>query len=147
MIRIELLQAPVSFQLFGISGAVAGEKYAETGLRLMDQMWKVVREARLPHTGTNHWVYFPGDRMFVGVEIQTTDLAIPPALEPIKIELARSAKHLHVGPYHELPQKWKDLKAELAARGETVMLPSLEVYGHACSDPAKAETTIYLNLK
>lgn len=145
--HIDLLQTPVSFRLFGISGTVIGNKYAETGLRLMDQMWKVVREARLPHTGTNHWVYFPGDRLFVGVEIQETTVAIPPAFETQSFEIKRCGKHLHVGPYLELPQKWKDLKEELAARGETVTLPSLEVYGHACSDPAKAETTIYLNLK
>ncbi|MFO0886229.1 MAG: GyrI-like domain-containing protein [Pirellulales bacterium] len=145
--HIELLETPVSFRLFGISGTVIGNKYAETGLRLMDQMWKVVREARLPHTGTNHWVYFHGERLFVGVEIQETTVAIPPAFEEQNFEIKRCAKHLHVGPYHELPQKWKDLKEELAARGETVTLPSLEVYGHACSDPAKAETTIYLTLK
>ncbi len=54
--------------------------------------------------------------------------------------------HVHVGPYQSLPQKWKDLKAELAARGEVVDSPSLEVYGHHCDDPAKVETTILIGL-
>jgi hypothetical protein len=55
-------------------------------------------------------------------------------------------KHLHIGPYQALPQKWKDLQHELAARGEIIGFPSLEVYGHACEDPSKAETTILIGL-
>src|SRR5260221_1726517 len=37
----------------------------------------------------------------------------PEQLEPLEFELQRYMKHLHVGPYQALPQKWKDLKAEL----------------------------------
>jgi effector-binding domain-containing protein len=55
-------------------------------------------------------------------------------------------RHVHVGPYQALPQKWKDLKTELAARGEEIGSPSLEVYGHHCDDPAKLETTILIAL-
>lgn len=53
---------------------------------------------------------------------------------------------VHVGPYQALPQKWKDLKAELVARGEVIGSPSLEVYGHHCDDPGKLETTILVGL-
>lgn len=145
---LEILHTPLHFQLYGLSATVEGERYAEVGLRLMDQMWKLVKEAQLLTTGINHWVYFAGDRMFVGVEVKSANASqIPPQLEPLAFELCRYARHLHVGPYHDLPQKWKDLKAELASRGEIVTFPSLEVYGHHCSDPAKTETTILLGLK
>lgn len=65
------------------------------------------------------------------------------------IELTRYSKHVHVGPYHELPQKWQMLKAELSARGDSVTMPSLEVYGHSCEDDdeSKAETMILMGLK
>ncbi len=145
---LEILHTPLRFQLYGLSGAVEGERYAQVGLRLMDQMWMLVKEAQLPTTGINHWVYLPGDRMFVGVEVKSGNASqIPPQLEPLDFQLGHYARHLHVGPYHDLPQKWKVLKAELASRGETVTFPSLEVYGHHCSDPAKTETTILLGLK
>jgi len=56
-------------------------------------------------------------------------------------------RYLHVGPYQELPRKWKDLQAELVARGEIIGSPSLEVYGHHCEESSKLETTILICLK
>jgi predicted transcriptional regulator YdeE len=84
--------------------------------------------------------------MFVGVEL----LAPAPTaeqLEPLEIELPRYLKHHHIGPYQDLPEKWKALQAELASRDETMSLPSLEVYGHHCGDPSKLETTILIGLR
>ena len=114
----------------------------------MNEMWQVVKGAGIPTTGINHWVYLPDGRMFVGVELRNPQQ--PPTanqLEPLEFELQRYMKHVHVGPYQALPQKWKELKAELAARGEVIGSPSLEVYGHACDDPSKAETTILIGLQ
>ena len=116
----------------------------------MNEMWNAVKNAKLKTTGINHWVYFADDRMFVGVEVTRADAAaIPEQLEPCEFELTRYSKHVHIGPYKELPQKWRSLKAELAARGEIVTMPSLEVYGHTCegADESKAETTILIGLK
>jgi hypothetical protein len=41
------------------------------------------------------------------------------------------------------------LRAELSARGESITMPSLEVYGHSCEgeDESKSETTILMGLK
>ena len=59
------------------------------------------------------------DRMFVGIELRNPQQSpTPDQLEPLEFELQRYMKHVHVGPYQALPQKWKELKAELAARGE-----------------------------
>ena len=146
--NIEIIEAPIRFHLHGIGGVVENERYGEVGLRLMNEMWQVVKGAKILTTGINHWVYLPDGKMFVGVELrnlQQAPLADP--LEPLEFELQRYMKHLHVGPYQELPRKWKDLQAELVARGEIIGSPSLEVYGHHCEESSKLETTILICLK
>lgn len=146
--NFEIIEKPIRFQLHGISGVVENERYGEVGLRLMNEMWRVVKEAKIPTTGINHWVYLPGNRMFVGVELRSPQQgSIPDQLEPLEFELPRYLKHVHVGPYQALPQKWKDLKSELASRGEVIASPSLEVYGHHCEDPSKLETTILISFQ
>jgi effector-binding domain-containing protein len=145
--NIEIVDTPIRFHLYGIGGEVENEQYGEVGFRLMNQMWQVVKEAGIPTTGINHWVYLPENKMFVAVELRSPQEAqTPQQLEPLEFELQRYLKHVHVGPYQELPQKWKDLKVELAARGEVIGSPSLEIYGHHCDDPAKLETTILIGL-
>jgi hypothetical protein len=143
--KLDIIETPVRFQLHGLSGVVENERYAEVGLRLMDAMWKVVKAAKIPTTGINHWVYLPEGRMFVGVELRNSEQALD-LLEPLEFELQRYMNHLHMGPYQELPQKWKDLMAELAVRGEKYRLPSLEIYGHHCEEPSQLETRILIGL-
>ena len=146
--KIEIVEQPVRFRLHGIAGVVENERYGEFGFRLMNEMWQAVKGAKIPTTGINHWVYLPDDRMFVGVELRNPqEFPIPDPLVPLEFELPRYMRHVHVGPYQALPQKWKDLKDELSACGETISLPSLEVYGHHCDGPAEPETTILLGLK
>jgi hypothetical protein len=148
--EIEIVDKPIRFHLHGLTSSVDNHCYGEVGCRLMDAMWKVVKEAKLKSTGINHWVYLAGDRMFVGVEVRESDQAtIPAQLELCECELPRYAKHVHVGPYQELPQKWQSLRAALSARGESITMPSLEVYGHSCegADESQAETTILMGLK
>ena len=146
--KIEIIEEPIRFYLHGIGGVVENERYGEVGLRLMNEMWQVVKGAGIATTGINHWVYLPDGRMFVGVELRNSQqLPTPNQIEPLEFELQRYMKHIHIGPYQALPQKWKELKAELATRGEVISSPSLEVYGHSCEDPSKAETTILIGLK
>jgi hypothetical protein len=145
--NIEIVEKPVRFHLYGIGGVVENERYGEVGLRLMNEMWQVVKGAKIPTTGINHWVYLPDGRMFVGVELRNPQQHPPTdQLEPLEFELNRYMKHVHIGPYQALPQKWKELKAELAARDEVIGSPSLEVYGHHCDEPSKLETTILIGL-
>lgn len=146
--NFEIIESPVRFHLHGIGGNVENERYGEVGIRLMNEMWQAVKGAGIATTGINHWVYLPADRMFVGVELRhpqqhTTSKPI----EPLEFELHRYLKHIHVGPYQALPQKWHDLKAELATRGEIIGSPAMEIYGHHCDDPAKLETTILIALQ
>lgn len=146
--NIEIVEEPIRFSLSGIGGAVEYDRYAEVGLRLMNEMWRAVKGAEIPTTGINHWVYLPDGRMVVGVELRNPQsLPTPDPLEPLEFELERYMKHVHVGPYQALPQKWAELKAELAARGEVIGSPSLEVYGHHCDEPSEPETTILIGLR
>ena len=111
-------------------------------------MWQVVKGAGIPTTGINHWVYLPDGRMFVGVKLRKPQQAPnSDQLESLEFELRRSMKHTQVGPYQALPQKWKELKAELAARGEVIGSPSLEIYGNHCDEPSKLETTMLIGLR
>ena len=144
---IEIVDTPIRFHLHGLPGAVTDRRYAEVGLKLMDQMWKLVKESRTANTAINHWVYPPGERMFVGVELSPGARA-PAGLDVLQFELPRYAKHLHIGPYQALPQKWAALQAELIARGEKIGSPSLEIYGHQCEGAnAEPETTILFCLE
>jgi GyrI-like small molecule binding domain len=146
--NIEIIDNPMQFHLHGISGIVENERYAEVGLGLMNEMWRVVKGAKIPTTGINHWLYLPDNKMFVGVELRGAQQSpLPDQLEPLEFELQRYMKHLHVGPYQALPQKWMDLKAELAVRGEIIGSPSLEIYSHHCDEPSKLEATILIGLR
>ncbi len=142
---IEIRDSPVEFDLVGLSSAVEGHCYGEVGMRLMNRLWEVVKARGVATTGINHWVYLANGDMFVGVELRDRNAAAEP-LEPLKFQLDRYLQHVHVGPYDQLPAKWAALRAELAARGETIDAPSLEVYGHCSPDPALAETTILIAL-
>jgi len=144
--EVEILETPLQFRLHGKSSAVPENRFGETGMKLMGPMWQAIKGAGTATTGINHWVYLPDGRMFVGVEL-LPGAQPPDGLEPLEFELRRYLKHLHVGPYQALPEKWQALKAELAARGENMGPVSLEVYGHHSDDQAKAETTILIGLQ
>jgi hypothetical protein len=146
--QIEIIEEPIRFRLNGIGGIVENERYGEVGLRLMNEMWRVVKGGGISTTGINHWVYLPEGRMFVGIELRSPRKApVPVQLEPLEFELQRYMKHVHVGAYQALPEKWKELKTELTARGEVIGSPSLEIYGHHCEDVSKLETTILIGLQ
>src|SRR5262245_32207111 len=122
--RIEIVKSPIRFALQGKSSAVPDQRFGEVGMKLMDEMWRSVKSSQTATTGINHWVYLPDGRMFVGVELKP-NVRAPADLEPLSFELSRYLKHVHIGPYQALPEKWKALKAELAARGEVIGAPSL----------------------
>jgi predicted transcriptional regulator YdeE len=144
--EVAIIETPIRFHLHGKASAVPNNCYGDVGLRLMDEMWKIVKESHTATSGINHWVSLSHGRMFVGVELLKNTQA-PEELEPLEFELQRYLKHVHIGPYQALPKKWNALKTDLANCGETVGSPSLEIYGHHCDDPSKLETTILIGLQ
>ncbi len=146
--NIEIMEYPVRFQLYGLTDILQDDRCDLLGLRLMNELWQHIKGAKVATAGINHWVYLANRKMFVGVELQKVHSpSIPDRLELRTFELTRSMKHVHIGPYQLLPQKWAALKAELADRGEVIGVPSLEIYGHHCEDPEKLETTILIALR
>jgi len=144
----EIIEEPLRFRLHGIGGLIENERTREAGFRLMNPMWQAIKGAGIATTGLNHWVYLPAGNMFVGVELQNPQpVSVPAPLEARTFELPRHLRHVHVGPYQALPHKWAALKAELAARGEILGSPALEIYGHHHDDPAQLETTILIGLQ
>lgn len=145
---IEIINEPLRFRMYGLYDSVGDKSYGEVGCRLLDKMWPLVKQARLETTGIYRWVYFTGDRMFVGLDVaDAQQAAIPPALEPCEFELPRYARHVHVGCYDQLFDKWQSLKAELATRGEAVIMPSLEIFGQASTSDGQLQTTVLLQLQ
>jgi predicted transcriptional regulator YdeE len=148
--NIEIQTTPIHFQLHGKSAAVENNRFGETGVKLMNEMWRGVKESETPNEGQNHWVHLPDGRMFVGI-VLAPGVSAPQHFETLTFELRRYLKHTHIGPYQLLPEKWKALKTELTARGETISntfeSPALEIYGHHCDEVSKLETTILIGLK
>jgi hypothetical protein len=102
--EIEIIESPIRSHLYGVGGVVENERYGEVGLRRMNERWQAVKGAEVPTTGINHWVYLPGDRMFVGVELRSPHQGpMPDPLEPLEFVLRRDMKRVHIGPY----QSWR----------------------------------------
>ena len=122
--NVQIIESPMRFHLVGFSSLVENKQYGEVGLQLMNRLWQLIKEAKIPTTGINHWVYLPDHRMFTGTELSNPKPSVIPAqLEPLKFEVQRYLKYVHVGPYQVLPQIWKQLKDELASRGEIISAP------------------------
>src|SRR4051794_343726 len=49
--NIDIIEAPIRFHLHGISDVVENEKFGEVRMRLMNEMWQVVKTAQVPTTG------------------------------------------------------------------------------------------------
>lgn len=67
--EIEIVEAPIQFQLHGNANAVENNCFGAVGMGLMNEMWWIVEESNPATTGINRWVYPPDGRMFVVVEL------------------------------------------------------------------------------
>lgn len=132
-----------SLELHGFSGQAVNQNYGDTGFRLMNRMWDIVKSRKLANSGLNVWVYDQGDVMFAGVELK----GVPPedtGLQRKKIELQRYAYYKHVGPYSQLKQVYASLRDEIKRRGLSPSYPGLKIYGHMDPDESKLETEILM---
>jgi hypothetical protein len=107
---IQVLNDPVAFDLYGVSGDVPNFDFAGTGQRLMAEMWKRLKEDGLKQRDVQCWVYDSMDRMFSGVEIEGENGG---SLEHKPVSLKRYAYYKHVGPYEELGDVHRGMEKEL----------------------------------
>jgi hypothetical protein len=144
--KVDIIEAAITFDIYGFSATAVGMDYAGTAFRLMDKMWMAVKGNGLPNKGINIWVYEPEDRVFAGVELHgPPDPAI--GLEHKVVHLIKYGYSKHVGPYHLLKHAGQNMHAELKQRGFKTTFPYVERYGHWSSDESKLETELFVDLK
>ena len=108
--QYEIVSTSFQASLVGFGDAYTEGNVPATGMRLMNAMYAELKRLGLKNKGINHWVYLANKRMFTGVELAApaTDLG---GLETLEISLPRQIRHLHRGPYDQLPAAWKNLSA------------------------------------
>ena len=60
--------------------------------------------------------------------------------------LKKYAYYKHIGPYDKIPASGKKMKQELSAKGYRIIMPYIEMYGHATPDPGQSETELLMAL-
>ena len=123
--KVEIVNSPFQNSLVGKSGQVEGKCYGEKGQELMDSTWSEIRDRGIESHGLNNWVYLPDDRLFTGVELKgyCDDLG---SLESMEVSLSRFLRHVHIGPYSDLPKVWDELLKFVEREAEIHVYPSLE---------------------
>jgi hypothetical protein len=140
---IQIIDKPLTLDVYGFSGIATDKDYARTAFNLMDKMWKIVKSNNLPNKGLNIWIYEPGEKVFAGVEL-TSSPTKDVGLEHKNYELACYAYYKHVGPYNLIKTKGQNMKAELAKRGLAITSPYIEIYGHWIQDESALETELIM---
>jgi len=144
--NIEIIDKPLSLNLYGFSGIALNKDYAGTAFRLMDKMWQVVKANGLKNKGLNVWIYEPGKKIFAGIEL--VDIAGKNTeLERKTLQLSKYAYYRHVGPYSLVKQSAQIMKDKIEKKGFKTNLPYIEIYGHWTNDESKLETEILMCLK
>lgn len=143
---VEILNTELNLSLYGFAGQAVGRNYGDTGFKLMNKMWDIVKSNRLQNKGINVWVYGAGDKMFAGVEL-TEIPANDHCLEKMNIKLMTYARYKHVGPYSGLSDAYKLMRSFLLENNLKTCFPWLEIYGHWNADESKLETEIIMGLE
>jgi len=112
----------------------------------MDRMWAEIRTRKIPNKGMNHWVYEPSNKIFVGVELDE-DPAFATILERKPVSLPKYAYWKHTGPYSQIASVYKNIRAEIKARGFEESAYSVEIYGHDRGPKTAPEIEILVGLK
>ena len=143
--NVEIINKPLSLEIYGYSGTALGKDYAGTAFKLMDKMWQVVKSNNLASKGLNIWVYEFNDKVFAGVELE-----VPPrpdlGLEQKKIMLKKYAYYKHIGPYNLIKQTGLRMRNEIKNNGLEATDPYIEIYGHWTNDESKLETELLMCL-
>lgn len=144
--NLEIINEPLSLDIFGFSGIAINKDYAGTAFRLMDKMWKAVKSNNLKNKGLNIWVYENDEKVFAGVELTE----IPnhnTGLEQKNITLLKYAYYKHIDPYNLIKQAGHNMRNELKSKGYEIILPYIEIYGHWTNDETRLETELLMALK
>jgi hypothetical protein len=143
--EVEIINKRFKQEIFGYSGTAINQDYAGTAFKLMDRMWKTVKEKNLTNKGNNIWVYDADEKVFAGVElINAPDFET--GLQFNLVELTLYAYYKHVGPYALIKQAGQSMRHELKKKGYETSFPYVEIYGHWTKDETKLETELLMSL-
>ena len=143
---IEVHNEHLRFDLYGLSGNVVGHDYGGAGKKLMDELWRRVRENGLPHKGINFWVYDSDSRMSTCIELKDASSASG-ILNHLPVEFAKYGYFKHVGRYDKLGDVHRGMDKELKARRLIECGPRIERYGDWTENENELETGIFIGLK
>ncbi len=143
---LEIINTPLSLNIYGFSGIAVNKDYTGTAFKLMDKMWQIVKSKNLKNKGLNIWVYEEDQRVFAGVEL-TDVLNQDAGLEKKSITLLKYAYYKHIGPYQLIKQAGQKMTDELKVKGYETILPYIEIYGHWTNDETKCETELLMSIK
>jgi len=144
--KIEIINKDFHLNLHGISGVAINKDYVGTVFRLMDKMWRIIKEKELKHKGINIWVYEPDEKVFAGVELIDA-VNGDTGLEQKNITLSKYAFYRHIGPYNLIKEAGQAMTEALKKKGFESRLPYIEIYGHWTSDETKLETELLMSLQ
>ena len=144
--NLEIIDTPLSLDVYGFSGTAINKDYASKGLGLMNKMWQIVKSRNLKNKGINIWIYEENEKMFAGVEVDDTRVH-ETEMEHKTITIPKYAYYKHIGPYSLLRKAGADMSAEVKRRGLFACLPYVEIYGHWTEDESKLETELVMCLK
>lgn len=142
---VEIINTPLSLDMYGFSGTAIGKDYAGTAFELMDKMWQVVKSNNLKNKGLNIWVYEPNEKVFAGVELDRSPKH-DTGLEQKSITLTKYGYYKHIGPYNLIKQAGQTMMHELKKRGVETRSPFTEIYGHWTNDETKLETELLMSI-
>jgi len=143
---VEIINTPLSLNIYGFFGVAVNKDYAGTAFKLMDKMWQVVKSKKLKNEGRNIWVYEEDQKVFAGVELNDI-LNQDTGLEQKSITLLKYACYKHIGAYSLIKQAGQKMTDELQRKGYECTLPYIEIYGHWTNDETKLETELLMCLK
>ena len=144
--ELRIINQNYNLTLYGVSGIAVNRTFAQTGMKLMDEMWSKIRSNDLKHKGVNVWVYEANEKLFTGVELENVPQP-GTGLELVQVDIKRYAYYKHVGTYQQLPAVYVQIREAIARQKLDTCFPWLEVYGHWTHDESKLETEILICLK
>lgn len=143
---IEIITKTFSAELIGLSGKIVNQQYGPTGIALMNKFWEKINAGNIETKGINHWIYEPGDKMFVGAELK---ISIPEMkeFEARNISIEKYARLIHTGPYDDLKKINDEMRMEIVSRNLEFIYPCIEIYSHIQEDGSMPVTEVIWTLK
>ncbi len=146
----EIRSMPLNVTLLGASLAHDKAKpYGQEIRSLLDRVWPALRGGAVANKGIN-WVVYDGcDRVFAGIEPESSAGPADAAalgLERMELRLGRHAWIKHVGPYQQLGTAYAALNQAIADQGLRAGSLRIEVYGHWDRDESKLATELIVEV-